>query len=135
MAIQFSHHAGSCCGVFNMWNFGPQPTVQAVAEIDRMIAIHQTPNAASGNGNRLIEVCLIDGQLTTADTLGRTWADILRSRGFKRMARFRNSNSGNIVNVFHLFQEEMDTEVPYRWPAMPEDQRYRYRQARRQRRA
>jgi hypothetical protein len=51
--------------------------------------------ANRGDGNILCEIVLTDNQLQSG------WVPWLREKGFRRVTRFRNANSGNICNVFH----------------------------------
>lgn len=59
--------------------------------------------------NRLIEVVLTDSQLRHSGNevregaeVFRSWLDVLLSLGFRRVSRFRNSNSGSYCTVFHF---------------------------------
>lgn len=45
--------------------------------------------------NALLEATLTDNQM-------RSWAPILKKKGFRLVSRFLNSNSGNWVNVLHF---------------------------------
>lgn len=47
----------------------------------------------------LIEVCLVSDDQSY-------WIEQVEKRGFKLVAQFTNSNSGNIVNVYHLITIE-----------------------------
>lgn len=38
----------------------------------------------------------------------KTWIPFLKKRGFKRVAKFANSNSGNHIEVYHLILEDSD---------------------------
>ena len=59
--------------------------------------------------NRLVEVVLTDGQLLTTgrhaevnDQVCYSWLQALTTLGFRRVSRFRNSNSGHYCTVFHF---------------------------------
>lgn len=114
------HHGGSCCGVIHLRSFDAiydRPTEEElVTRIKSQIARYVTRS----NNNRLCEVVLTDIQCQKWNGL---FVKALRIVGFELVVRFRNSNSGNVCNVFHLIakKEPLDN-LPFEWgpPIIPE---------------
>lgn len=91
-------HGGGCCGMTHISDF--PSIVDAENKKDRAAMIDAFDEALNDVGTNLshcIEVVLIDDQLREG------WLRIIQKRGFKRVSRFRNSNSNNVCNVFHRY--------------------------------
>lgn len=119
-----SSHGGSCCGMTHIWNFPSSPTVvlaartaydedawtkyraaipghglvyndafpeqTAVKRLDEILS-RITMDRIHG----IIEAVLIQAQLPY-------WQKTLEERGFKIVNAYTNSNSYNLLSVFHL---------------------------------
>ena len=90
-------HGGYCCGVKHIYGFPYEsnPERRKLWLESEMEEILDDLNPRKSHG-QLIEVCLTDSQ-------SKTWAPLLKEKGFRHVARWRNSNSGNVVNMF-LYQ-------------------------------
>ncbi len=74
------------------------PSETGVERLDRYIQYMKERRPQN-----LLEVCLIDKPVSGSNYWTQeAWFPILKERGFRRVSRFKNSNSGNVVNVFHL---------------------------------
>ena len=121
-------HGGRCCGIKTIYNFGTDPyekvsafkatdnrnddaryTTTSVTDnfftddapvetrlerLDRYIAFVEKRRP-----QHLIEICLAEGVCINQT---KKWDPLLKERGFSLVARFKNSNSGNWVCVYHL---------------------------------
>lgn len=92
-----SHHGGGCCGVKHIYRFPVystegEATTWLRGEMQKVLD-RMDPRRQRG---QLIEVALTDNQCVN-------WAKTLKNEGFRHVARWRNSNSGNVVNMF-LYQ-------------------------------
>lgn len=99
-------HGGECCGVKHVHDFDlPERDTAALDRVLKAVC-------PAGNPNRLSEVVLTDGQMQQG------WGPILRARGFRLVARWRNSNSGNVCNMFVMVPTELsmeDADLPWIW--------------------
>lgn len=100
-SIEESDHGGGCCGITRLHDFYDLSEAKCAAEKKAIIqgALNDFP---SKKQQHLYEVVLTDHQLKQG------WLSVLRKAGFVRGPRFRNSNSGNICNVFYHY----DADVP-----------------------
>lgn len=122
-----SAHGGGCCGVSHIRGFNYFNENHTVEFIRRELSrCFDGVSPRRGNPNRLAEVILTDNQLSF-----RNLPIALAKEGFVLVNRFRNSNSGNVCNVFHKVRTPLSTEpanLPYRWdPALRETFRRVYR--------
>lgn len=89
-------HGGECCGITHVSNFDTysEPTA------DELKAAAEEFQRDHGGASRdhMYEAVLTDNQLSWKDGF---WRKQLKKAGFKKVTRFRNSNSGNYCNVFH----------------------------------
>lgn len=104
--MRVSFHNNHCCGMRSVYDFGHAgPVPRKLREFQAKFEIGSEGYYDQGHEqqrNILMEVVLTDNQLHAIDPVtGRTWVDVLREKGFRRVSRFRNDNSGNICNVFH----------------------------------
>lgn len=113
-------HGGGCCGVIHLRRFDHifnRMTDEALLEQIRMqLATYINRQ----NNNRLVEVVLTDGQ---CQKFQGQFPRILRILGFKLVNRFKNSNSGNVCNVFHMIATPLPLDnLPFEWgpPIIPE---------------
>lgn len=114
-------HEGRCCGISVISGL-PVYSAAALAELNQHIAAIKN-NRAQG----CIELVLIDQQmnaeLINAQIYGGQyhhvggWAEPLRRKRFKIVARFQNSNHGNWCNVLHLHygQPRVRLDPPFEW--------------------
>ena len=76
------------------------PAETILKRLDRYIAFIR-----QGRPKGLIEVTLASCPIYYGYTVSKqdaTWGGILEERGFKRVAYFKNSNSGNFVSIYHF---------------------------------
>ena len=101
--MQIRHHGGSCCGIKHLFDFDTSNVVEdKVGLIKEVIDDWFNANGRDAENNgRIIEATLTDVQLE----LTPSWGPALRYFGFVPVARFLNSNSDNMVNVFHYHPE------------------------------
>jgi hypothetical protein len=131
--MNWEDHGGSCCGVTHIVNFGDVATKRvAINQIRSTISDHQEEYSEEDyddegepyeNNYRkrahLYEATLIDVQLTANDN---RWAKALKEVGFKPVSRFLNSNSGNVVTVFHLnYGQTFTPPLPFSWEKLGEE--------------
>lgn len=82
-------HGGYCCGIKHIYGITNHPA----EEIPRQLEI-AVENVKLREG--LVEVAVTDHQLSIPQV-----SKALNDCGFTPVTRFRNSNSGNFVTVFH----------------------------------
>lgn len=129
------NHGGKCCGIKTIYELGydPDETLGAyngTGKADNSDRYYNTVSSAQSfftenapaesrlerldrfieftkrrRPRHLIEITL--GAGTKGDQT-KTWEEPLLERGFKLVNTFKNSNSGNIVNVYHLVYDETD---------------------------
>lgn len=79
---------------------GGAPAETSLERLDRYISFIRTQRPQG-----LIEVtlasCLIYS-MGVSHPQDEMWGELLEERGFKRVAYFRNSNSGNFVSIYHF---------------------------------
>lgn len=78
----------SCCGINHLCSFDSYGELEYDSLVDALSQM---------GGNRLAEITLTDQQMAEMPDLVCDMA----TAGFVLVCRFRNSNSGNVVNVFH----------------------------------
>lgn len=123
-------HGGKCCGIKTIYDFGRSPnddTCDALDEIkkddadvlyhpvrsDQRFFHEEAPEESKlkrldryidyvkkRRPQHIIEVALAESKDHYYDQTG--WFPYLKERGFILVNKARNSNSGNIVHVFHL---------------------------------
>jgi len=93
-------HGAACCGIKHIFNMDNSTE----AELDRFLQEACPPD----NNNRLVEIALSSrqigapGQSLQGNNPPDGWPSILQRKGFRLVSRFRNSNSGNEVFIFHF---------------------------------
>jgi len=87
-----SGHGGHCCGIRHLHNFGVGDTKES---IQRLIDAHTTQHRTQGY---LVEAVITNFQCRYLPDLAKNLQEV----GFKLVSRFKNPNSSNICNVFHL---------------------------------
>lgn len=102
-SFEIQDHA-SCCGISHLCSFD-------VEEDDGYDYSSIAVALSDIRPNRLAEITLTDGQMQDMPDLVRDMA----AAGFVLVNRFRNSNSGNIVNVFHHVPVREDMQAAPRW--------------------
>jgi hypothetical protein len=116
MSVIVRSHGGGCCGVFHISSFSQDfggKRTDAMCQKEIQAALDRY--LVTGNNNRLCEAVLTDNQ---CNRNGGQWPRVLRRMGFKLVARFRNSNSGNVCNVFHKINKPLSLEpenIPFEW--------------------
>lgn len=127
--MHLGYHGGKCCGIKVIWGFGSNPLAMdssleaikitnadiagdnvstrdrffhlaapeetCVERLDRYIAFVKVKRP-----KHIIEAVL--AEVTTGYLDQKVWFPILEERGFKRINKAKNSNSGNTCHVFHL---------------------------------
>lgn len=119
--MDYRTHGGLCCGYGHIFGFDGA----SIEQFEECIARHE--QIARGN-NRVLECILTDRQLTpTADDRRVIpsvrerggWVNILREKGFRLSAQWRNSNTGRNCYQFLLIGSLLtDTEgyaPPFQW--------------------
>lgn len=120
--MQIRHHGGSCCGIKHLFDFGTSnEVVDKVGLIKEVIDNWFSADGREAENNgRIIEATLTDVQFE----LTPSWGPALRYFGFVPVARFLNSNSDNMVNVFHYHPDgdvtlELDDVPCWNLPYIP----------------
>lgn len=130
--MKIVYHAGRCCGIKTIAEFQHHPSYNEgeIAESKYKEGVHNRDKCGFDIESKqnlyygkalpkqtgeerltayidflrvkrksgLVEIALAKGSYIDQSP----WFDVLKGMGFKRVARFRNSNSGNMVSVFHL---------------------------------
>lgn len=115
--MRVAEHGGRCCGISVIFNILPLSD-DVLVEFKRLIS-----GVKRARPSGCIEVCMIDQQLTgqirqeaiyggARHAVGGDWPAVLLRLGFRIVARFRNSNHGNTVNVWHLHYGAMQRDIP-----------------------
>ena len=126
--MEYSRHAGGCCGISVVHGFDDATE----ADLDGILRRHDTMNEHGAGAGRLLEAVLSERQVNPDFGRNATmivesirnrgfWAPILFSKGFRLVARFRNSNSDQICYVFHRHPEFMDHVGGLPFPSTPAD--------------
>lgn len=132
IGLQLSNHGGMCCGIKSIWNFGNGPDSLTYPEFAREAAPAVNNNdryfdvspqnvsfftdAAPAETrverlDRFIEFVkkrrpshIIEAVLanTASEFWQKAWVPVLEERGFKEVTSALNSNSDNVVTVYHL---------------------------------
>lgn len=96
---ELREHGGRCCGINHIeFFYGDVETV--AREVDHCIRDFsdgqetERDDGSQGVPQGALEAVLTDGQV-------REYGKLLKERGFQRVFRFKNSNSGNYCNVFY----------------------------------
>lgn len=116
-------HGGSCCGITHIFDFhrysevrerellrGMENGRDAIAE-DNDEFFDEDGNRNNKKVHHLFEVALTDQQLIDDDS---AWACALKRLGFKHVARFMNSNSGNYCNLLVHYPRAREKK-PFKW--------------------
>lgn len=103
--MYIADHGGNCCGIKHVVGFGEAFTDYRGMELDQNVEdyLEEYGNCNKDNKttfNGLLEATLTDQQMAAG------WAAELKKRGFRLVTRFKNSNSGNYVNVLHYTSHE-----------------------------
>lgn len=100
------NHGGGCCGIAHAIGFYNYE--QYAQHQKRFKDIVKTKMEM----NMMVEVAVTNSQLKSSPQLIKDLSDL----GFKRVSVFRNGNSNNIVNVFHLIPNEVSADefVPFK---------------------
>lgn len=97
LSFKASQHGGRCCGARHIYNF-PSYSEQAVDELKRLIGYElQQENPLSD--------CLLFECILTDSQIYRQWGSKLLEIGFKRVMRWRNPNTENMLNMFVYVRE------------------------------
>ena len=111
-------HGGHCCGIKTIFGFATNPADGVVAMTSQQFKAHVPTSVAFDRPAEtyaerfeayieyqmkmqhkgIIEVVLIDPQI-------KNWQPLLDKHGFKETFSGHNSNSGNIVHIFHKAYE------------------------------
>ena len=112
-------HGGYCCGIKTIFGFAVNPKTILPATTSQQLKAVAPSSAFSGSlpaqtyaerfeayiayqmraqSRGIIEVVLINSQI-------KNWKDLLDKHDFKETFSAKNSNSGNIVHVFHMAYE------------------------------
>ena len=99
---EFRNHGGYCCGMGHVRGmfFARYMSVQQI--MDSIRATYENRFLTAANNNRVVEITLNEGQVKN-----RKLMKALYRLGFKIVNKFRNSNSRNVVYVFHMVREAM----------------------------
>lgn len=127
------NHGGKCCGIKTIYEMGydPEDTLGAYQGTGKLNNTDVHYGTATSNVSFFTENAPAESRLARLDrfieftkrrrpqhlieiTLGagsqgdqtKNWEEPLLERGFKLVNTFKNSNSGNIVNVYHLVYDE-----------------------------
>ena len=111
--MSVNEHGGYCCGISHVYDFPPaadetwlnREINDAISDI-RGSWEDSEGEDFKGNFGHLIEVALTDSQM-------EVWAPTLKKKGFKLAHRFRNSNSGNVVNVLTYATRRAGVKRPW----------------------
>ena len=107
-AMTLINHGGACCGMRHIAWMGQGPEdddgpnrrdITKAAILDEILETFEREYGLTGvnDSGRVIEVVLTDNQCRG------DWPRHLLQKGFKKVARFRNRNTGNICNVFYYY--------------------------------
>lgn len=88
--MELNAHGGGCCGITHINSFG-------TANIETL-RLYLRQHDLVGFGSRMLEAVLTDAQ-------AQHWEAPLLNNGFVKVARFRNSNSGNFCNIYYRYVE------------------------------
>lgn len=133
------YHGGACCGIKTICDFpydpgGPDETVDALEKLkfdwmtptkpgDRWFTPAAPEETATKRLDRYIEYCrnqtpgcLIEAVVAVNNgeddmCCQRFWFEPLLARGFVEVNKFLNSNSDNIVHVFHLVIDDYNPDT------------------------
>lgn len=96
--FEVTGHGGNCCGINHLYEFPDLDDAGGKEERKAMIAAFIYALQSIGSDLRnIVEVVLTDEQLRSG------WLRVVQRNGFKRVSRFKNSNSGNVCNIFHRY--------------------------------
>lgn len=83
------NHGAGCCGITSYVSRCWMGSVKKYKQdLDQIVDVHNRRGV-------LAELTLVDKQVTPHIK------SHLKKKGFRRVSRFKNGNSGNIVNVYH----------------------------------
>lgn len=128
--MDLMYHTGYCCGVKQIWGFGPAPKAlldaipkpakpQELSEAStlRRVYTHENIPAETAEARlgryvkyviqkwpgHLIEACLIVEPSTFKGYENqKAWIPIVEEMGFHKVNEFKNSNTSNTIGVYHL---------------------------------
>jgi hypothetical protein len=106
-------HGGSCCGITHVIGFEHAPTRNLKNSLNMILRTWREDmyegryNDDTGEYEDVPDTfnCVLEATLTD-DQMVNGWAPEMKARGFKLVNRFKNSNSGNYVNVLHFSPAE-----------------------------
>lgn len=99
-----------CCGITVKFDF---PDLDACDdEAERQEDISAVMDELTIAKSKIMMVALTDDQLKEG------WFYVLRKLNYRRVARFRNGNTGNIINVY-VGQHETNVPPPYKGKSKP----------------
>lgn len=109
----WEEHGGGCCGAFHIRDFQrgteKKSIENEIADARGTIFEEDAPVTDSGDrvhgGNYLCECILTNQQL-------RVHRESLKEIGFKRVAVWRNPNTGNVLNMLVLY-DKVNRHEPY----------------------
>jgi len=116
--MDMGNHGGGCCGIKHVFNMDNSTE----ADLDRLLREACPPD----NDNRLVEITLNSRQVAAREDQrnpAEGWPTILARKGFRLVSRFRNSNTGNDVYIFHFVPQFLSIQADdmtghmQQWPA------------------
>lgn len=121
--MYYNEHGGQCCGISHVSDFGDNDTdVHLNSHLDELksdfnyVTWDGIIKNQLSNGNHIVEIVLTDDQLRSRNNF---WLKELKKRRARRVTRFLNANSGNMVNIFHLKigkapRDKIDPDDPWK---------------------
>lgn len=124
--MEIAPHGGGCCGITHIFSFHPVNVNSERQGLDRLKRLLTTITEEleeenmeydevgnetkpwRGRFGHLVEIALTDQQMMV-------WAPHLKVLGFKLCDRFRNDNSGNVVNLLTYKTKKSVPKKPYKW--------------------
>lgn len=142
--MQVAYHGGQCCGIKVIYGFSSNPrevlgkvVANPISSVQAYSLQNKDRRGATVSSD--LNPCLKDFpaqtgierldalvewvkewrpegiiEITLTDAYQKKWYPLLKSRKFKQVAKFYNSNSGNIVRIFHLIYGEANEELKKR---------------------
>ena len=101
-------HGGLCCGITHLLEcYGTDADVHAVEDAAKKL--QEAQQYVSYPECILKEIVLTNKQMRACPNV----LFAMKRAGFVRVARWKNSNSGNVCNMFLLYAEPASKPVPY----------------------
>lgn len=142
--MQVVYHGGKCCGIKTIYGFNSDPYQVLSPVAEQSLRPHdayilQRKDVTGSDVSSNLYPCLkafprqtgierLDAlvewvkewrpegviEITLTDAWQKKWYPLLKVRKFKQVAKFYNSNSGNIVRIFHLTYGEQNEKLKER---------------------